>query len=56
MLSLVIFSMFFLLALAGIPLMFALLATTLGVIGIYGMSHPLETIFLSFIGGLSPLS
>ncbi len=54
MLSLVIFSMFFLLALAGIPLMFALLMTTLGVIGLYGMTHPLETIFLSFIGGVEP--
>ena len=54
MLSLVIFTIFFALALAGLPLMFALLATTLGVIGIYSMSHPLETIFLSFIGGVEP--
>lgn len=54
MLALVIFGVFFVLALAGIPLMFSLLATTLGIIAIYGMSHPLETIFLSFIGGVEP--
>jgi C4-dicarboxylate transporter, DctM subunit len=54
MLALVIFGIFFVLALAGIPLMFSLLATTLGVIALYGMSHPLETIFLSFIGGVEP--
>ena len=54
MLPLVIFSIFFLLALAGVPLMFALLATTVGVIGLYGMTHPLETIFLSFISGVEP--
>lgn len=54
MLPLVIFSIFFLLALAGVPLMFSLLATTVGVIGLYGMSHPLETIFLSFISGVEP--
>ena len=54
MLSLVIFSSFFLLALAGIPLMVALLATTVGVIAIYGMQYPLESVFLSFIGGVEP--
>lgn len=54
MLSLVIFSLFFVLALAGVPLMFAMLATTLGVIAIYGMQHPTETILLSFIGGVEP--
>jgi C4-dicarboxylate transporter DctM subunit len=54
MLPLVIFSSFFVLALAGIPLMFSLLATTVGIIAVYGMQHPLETIFLSFIGGVEP--
>lgn len=54
MLSLVIFGSFFLLALAGIPLMVALLATTVGVVTIYGMSYPLESVFLSFIGGVEP--
>jgi C4-dicarboxylate transporter, DctM subunit len=54
MLSLVIFAVFFALALAGVPLMFALLATTVGIIAAYGLQHPLETIFLSFIGGVEP--
>jgi C4-dicarboxylate transporter, DctM subunit len=54
MLSLVIFGSFFALALAGIPLMIALLATTVGIVGIYGMQYPLESVFLSFIGGVEP--
>jgi C4-dicarboxylate transporter, DctM subunit len=54
MLSLVIFGSFFALALAGIPLMIALLATTVGIVTIYGMRYPLESIFLSFIGGVEP--
>ncbi len=54
MLSLVIFGSFFALALAGIPLMVALLATTVGIVGIYGMQYPMESIFLSFIGGVEP--
>ena len=54
MLPLVIFSLFFVLALAGVPLMYALLATTIAIITAFGMQHPLETIFLSFIGGVEP--
>jgi C4-dicarboxylate transporter, DctM subunit len=54
MLSLVIFGSFFALALAGIPLMIALLATTVGIVSIYGMQYPLESVFLSFIGGVEP--
>ncbi len=54
MLSLVIFGSFFVLALAGIPLMFALLATTAGIVAVYGMQYPLESVFLSFIGGVEP--
>jgi C4-dicarboxylate transporter, DctM subunit len=53
-LSLVIFGSFFALALAGIPLMIALLATTVGIVSLYGMQYPLESIFLSFIGGVEP--
>ena len=49
-----IFAVFFVIALAGVPLMFALLATTVGMIWANGLSHPLETIFLSFIGGVEP--
>jgi C4-dicarboxylate transporter, DctM subunit len=54
MLSLVIFGSFFGMALAGIPLMIALLATTVGVVSVYGMQYPLESVFLSFIGGVEP--
>ena len=36
--------------------MIALLATTVGAIWIAGLSHPLETIFLNFIGGVEPFS
>ena len=54
MFSLVLVVVFFSVALAGVPLMFALLLTTIGMIGAYGLSHPLETIFLSFIGGVEP--
>jgi len=54
MLSLVIFSTFFALALAGIPLMVSLLATTVGVVVGYGMQYPLESVLLSFIGGVEP--
>jgi C4-dicarboxylate transporter DctM subunit len=34
--------------------MVALLATTVGIVSIYGMQYPLESIFLSFIGGVEP--
>ncbi len=54
MLSLVIFGTFFALALAGVPLMVSLLATTVGVVLGYGMQYPLESVFLSFIGGVEP--
>ena len=54
MFSVALFLVFFAIALAGVPLMFALLATTVGMIWANGLSHPLETIFLSFIGGVEP--
>ena len=54
MLALTLFGVFFVLALAGVPLLFALLITTVGVIAVAGMTHPMETIFLSFIGGVEP--
>ena len=54
MFALIIFGVFFVIALAGVPLVFALLITTVGVIWGKGLSHPLETIFLSFIGGVEP--
>ena len=54
MFTLTVFGAFFILALVGLPLMFALLATTVGMIWAKGLSHPLESIFLSFIGGVEP--
>ena len=54
MFAVVIFGVFFALALAGLPLVYALLITTVGMIWANGLTHPLETIFLSFIGGVEP--
>ena len=36
------------------PLMISLLATTAGIVVFYGMQYPLESVFLSFIGGVEP--
>ena len=49
-----VFAVFFVIALAGVPLMYALLITTLGMIWAMGLSHSPETIFLTFIGGVEP--
>jgi C4-dicarboxylate transporter, DctM subunit len=54
MLAGLLFVAFFAVALAGVPLLYALLATTVGAIVIAGLGHPLESIFLSFIGGVEP--
>ena len=54
MLTLIIFAAFFGIALAGVPLVYALLITTVGVIVGKGLSYPLETIFLSYISGVEP--
>jgi len=54
MLAGLLFVAFFVIALAGVPLLYALLATTVGAVIIAGLGHPLESIFLSFIGGVEP--
>ena len=54
MLALTLFGVFFVVALAGVPLLFAILTTTVGIIWLQGLGHPLQTIFLSFIGGVEP--
>lgn len=51
----VICAVFFALALLGMPLVWSLLLTTVATIGIFGMSYPLEAIFLSYISSLEPL-
>jgi len=45
---------FFALALLGIPLVYSLLLTTFATLWWYGLSHPLETILLTYIGGVEP--
>ncbi len=54
MLLIFIMVVFFGLALFGVPLVWALLATTVVTITTYALSHPLEIIFLNFIGGVEP--
>ncbi len=54
MLALSLFFIFCVIACLGVPLMYALLATTLGVILIAGMTYPVETILLTFISGVEP--
>jgi C4-dicarboxylate transporter DctM subunit len=54
MLLIVIMLLFFGLALAGLPLVWSLLATTVLTIWSFDLSHPLETIFLTYIAGVEP--
>ena len=54
MLALTLFGIFFALALAGVPLVYAILISTVGTIWFESLPHPLEGIFLSFIGGVEP--
>jgi C4-dicarboxylate transporter DctM subunit len=51
----VICAIFFALALLGMPLVWALLLTTISTIWIFGQSYPLEAIFLSYISSVEPL-
>ena len=54
MLAIEVFGLFFLVALAGVPLLYALLVATVSIIWIKGFGYPLETIFLSYISGVEP--
>jgi C4-dicarboxylate transporter, DctM subunit len=54
MLLLAIMFLFFGMALLGVPLVWSLLATTVLTIGVFGLSHPLEIIFLNYIAGVEP--
>ena len=48
------FGLFVLLALFGVPLVYALLLSTSTMILLLGLSYPLESVFLSYIGGVEP--
>lgn len=54
MLVLQIFGLFFLLALARVPLVYALLATTVIIILLKGFNYPFETLFLTYVSGVEP--
>ena len=54
MLALEIFGLFMVIALAGVPLLYALLVATPVIIWVKGFDYPLETIFLSYISGVEP--
>ncbi len=54
MLALSLFFIFCIIACLGVPLMYALIATTLGMILFAGMTYPIETILLTFISGVEP--
>ncbi len=48
------FGLFVVIALLGVPLVYGLLIATVGMIWWHGLSHPLTSIFLSYIGGVEP--
>ena len=50
----IVFLVFFAFALLGVPLVWALLATTLTVMALLGRDHPIEGILLNYIGGVEP--
>lgn len=54
MLTIQVFGAFFIIALAGIPLYYALIATTTGVIYFKGLSYSLDSLFLNLIAGVEP--
>lgn len=54
MMALEIFGIFLVIALAGVPLVYALLATTVGFIVIKGLGYPLESVFLAYISNCEP--
>jgi C4-dicarboxylate transporter DctM subunit len=55
MLFTAIFGLFFAIALAGVPLVYALLGTSLLTIELLGRGYPVEAIVFTFIGGVEGL-
>jgi C4-dicarboxylate transporter DctM subunit len=54
MLTIQIFSVFFIVALAGIPLYFSLVTTTAGIVYFKNLPYQLDSLFLNLIGGVEP--
>ncbi|MFT3962003.1 TRAP transporter large permease [Propionivibrio sp.] len=54
MLTIQVFGVFFLIALAGLPLYFSLIATTAGVVYFKNLSYQLDSLFLNLIAGVEP--
>ena len=55
MLFFLIFGLFLAIALVGVPLVYALLATTVLIIVGLGRFYPLEAVYLTFLGGIEGL-
>lgn len=54
MLTIQIFSVFFVIALAGIPLYYGLVSTTVGIIYFKGLPYQLDSLLLNLIAGVEP--
>jgi C4-dicarboxylate transporter, DctM subunit len=54
MLTLQVFGAFFIIAVAGVPLYYALIATTTGVIYLKGLPYELDSLLLNLIAGVEP--
>jgi C4-dicarboxylate transporter, DctM subunit len=54
MLAIQVFGAFFVIAMAGVPLYYALIATTTGVIWFKGLPYELDSLFLNLIAGVEP--
>jgi C4-dicarboxylate transporter DctM subunit len=56
MLTLPIFGVFFVIALAGIPLYYALIATTVIIVLVNGLSYNFNSLFLNLLSGVEPFA
>ena len=54
MLTIQVFGVFFIIAMAGVPLFYALVATTTGIIYFKGLPYELDSLLLNLIGGVEP--
>ncbi len=54
MLTIQVFGVFFIIALAGIPLYYALIATTAGMVYFKDLPYQLDSLFLNLIAGVEP--